>query len=68
MQLHYKASAKLFFPYQVLMNVINKTSTDDTVPHLFCFLEWSTIVEIITTSATTPMTEPATIPAILPEK
>lgn len=56
------------FPYQVLMHFINKTSTDDTVPHLFCFLEQSTIVVIITISATPPMTEPATIPAILPEK
>lgn len=53
-----------------VMHFINKTSTEDTVPHLFFFLDLSTIVEIITISVMTPMTEPATIPAILdrPEK
>lgn len=42
--------------------------TEEYVLHLFfCFLEWSTIVVIITISVIAPMTEPATIPARLPE-
>lgn len=42
--------------------------TDKYVLHLFfCFLEWSTIVVIITIRVMAPMTEPATIPARLPE-
>lgn len=55
----------------IFINVIlqiNDTLSKDTVPHLFCFLEWSTIDVIIIISAIAPMTEPATIPVMLPEK
>lgn len=40
--------------------------TDKTLPHLFCFLAWSTIVAMITTSVTAPMIVPAMIPGSLP--
>lgn len=62
------------FPYQEnellhFRNITLKVSNASIkVPHLFCFLEWRTIVVIITISATAPMTEPATIPARLSEK
>lgn len=42
--------------------------SEDTVPHLFIFLEWRTSIVIINVSVMAPMTEPATMPATLPEK
>lgn len=54
--------------FRNVMSQINNTSAKDTVPHLFCFLEWSTSVVISTISVTAPRTEPTTIPVRLPEK